>query len=77
MRSMVRLGASSWPMWRAVLAANSVSIAQEVRRLAAILSTFAELLETQRVDGIEPNFAAARAAVAHLDDAVTDRKGET
>jgi prephenate dehydrogenase len=44
-RSMLRLAGSSWPLWNAVLRANAVPLAQEVRQLAAILSVVAESLE--------------------------------
>jgi prephenate dehydrogenase len=73
-RSLLRLSGSSWPMWRAVLDANSVSVAQEVRRLAAILTEAAESLENHSVDALAARFTTASAAVAQLGDVVTDQK---
>ncbi len=74
LRSLLRLGGSSWPMWRAVLDANSVYVAQEVRRLAAILTEAAETLETHTVDALAARFSSANAAVARLADLPTDQK---
>ena len=65
--SMLRLGASSWPMWRAILGANAGALAQEVRKLADVLKEFAEALETGRADELEREFAAASAAVTRLE----------
>jgi prephenate dehydrogenase len=61
-------------MWRAVLDANSVYVAQEVRRLAAILTEAAETLETHTVDALAARFSSANAAVARLADLPTDQK---
>jgi len=73
-RSLLRLGGSSWEMWRAVLDANAVSIAQEVRRLAAILTEAAESLETHGVDALAARFASANSAVARLGAPPIDQK---
>jgi prephenate dehydrogenase len=66
MRSMLRLGASSYPMWRPILAANRFPLAQEVRALAAILSEAARALESDAVDDLAGTFALAAACVAEL-----------
>ena len=68
MRSMLRLSDSSWAMWRAVLAANSVSLAQEVRRLAAILGEAAGALETGESDRLRDRFSSAARAVNRLNE---------
>jgi prephenate dehydrogenase len=73
-RSLMRLGGSSWPMWRTILDANAVSIAQEVRRLAAILTEAAESLETHATDALAARFTSANAAIARLTDIPTDQK---
>lgn len=65
-RSMLRLGASSWPIWRAILAANRDVVAQEVRTLASVLSRVADALDDDHIDVLEVDFAAAAAAVAAL-----------
>lgn len=65
-RSMLRLGASSWAVWQAVLAANRFPVAQEVRTLAGVLLSAAEALETGKTDGLARDFAASAAAVARL-----------
>jgi prephenate dehydrogenase len=74
MRSLLRLAGSSWPMWRAVLDANSVSVAQEVRRLAAILTEAAESLEAHATGALASRFSTANAAVARLGESPTDQK---
>ncbi len=74
MRSLLRLGGSSWTMWRAVLDANSVSVAQEVRRLAAILTEAADSLETHSTGALAARFTTANAAVARLSEFPTDQK---
>lgn len=65
--SMLRLSASSWPMWRSVLDANAEALAQEVRKLADVLKDFAEALETGRAEELQREFAAAAGAVARLE----------
>jgi len=65
-RAMLRLGTSSWPMWRAIVAANGVPVAQEVRRLADVLSSFADALDGERPDVLADSFVAAAGAVARL-----------
>jgi prephenate dehydrogenase len=77
MRSMLRLGGSAWTVWRAVLSANSTHVAQEVRRLATILSEAAQALETQHVDDLAAGFRAAAAAAASVERAANDRKAES
>ena len=63
---MLRLGASSWPVWRGVLATNGVAVAQEVRALTAILTTFAAALEAGETDSLGPSFDEAARAVQRL-----------
>ena len=66
MRSMLRLSASSWPIWRAIVAANGGPIAQELRRLASVLSGVAEAIEAARPDLLADDFARSAGAVARL-----------
>jgi prephenate dehydrogenase len=73
MTSMLRLGNSSWTMWRAILRANAGAVAQEVRELAAILSGVAAALEAGDLDDVEKDFGAAARAVARLDANVAGR----
>jgi prephenate dehydrogenase len=65
-RSMLRLAGSSWTVWRAVLEANAIPIAQEVRRLAAILTGVAEALEDGDAALLERRFGEAAGAAASL-----------
>ncbi|GAC1306127.1 MAG: prephenate dehydrogenase [Vulcanimicrobiaceae bacterium] len=65
-RSMLRLGASSWPIWRAIFAANGRPIAREVRRIASVLATIADDLEGGRPDALADAFATSAAAVVRL-----------
>lgn len=65
-RSMLRLGASSWPIWRAIVAANRVAIAQEVRGLAVVLSAVADGLEYDGSQSLAADFAASSETVARL-----------
>ena len=65
-RSMLRLGASSFPMWEPVLAANARPLSQEVRALAAILNRAAQSLERGETGEVEQLFEAAAASVAAL-----------
>jgi len=65
-RSMLRLGVSSWPVWRGVLSANALPVAQEVRNLAAILSEFARALEGGEADALGARFDEAARAVQRL-----------
>jgi len=64
--SMLRLGSSSWPMWRSILDANRVPVAQEVRRLADILKGVADALDAQALDTLQARFAAAASSAAKL-----------
>lgn len=66
MRSMLRLAASSFSMWRPVLAANAGPLAQEVRALAAILTEVASDLERGDTAGVEILFGAAAVSAAAL-----------
>ena len=66
-RSMLRLAGSSWSVWNAVVRENAVPVAQEVRRLADILSGVAEALERDASDALAPDFARAAAALHRLD----------
>ena len=68
MRSMLRLGSSSWPVWRGVLAANAGAVSQEVRGLVAILTEFARALEAGEVQTLAPAFAEAARAVQRLNE---------
>ena len=65
-RSMLRLAASSFSMWRPILAAGGRPLSQEVRALAAILTDFAQSLERGETDGLGSSFEAAAASVARL-----------
>jgi prephenate dehydrogenase len=67
MASMLRLGASAWPVWHAILSANAQPVAQEVRRLAGILMGVAEALEAGAPEALRRDFDAAAAAVARLE----------
>lgn len=64
-RSVLRLAGSSWTVWEAVLHANAIPLAQEVRRLAAILTEVAGDLERDAPRGLERRFAQA-ASVAGI-----------
>lgn len=68
MRSMLRLGSSSWPVWRGVLAANAGAVSQEVRGLVTILTEFARALEAGEVQTLAPAFAEAARAVQRLNE---------
>jgi prephenate dehydrogenase len=67
LRSMTRLGASSWSMWRGILANNGANAAREARALAAILSSIAEEAERGDAACLAARFAAAADAVRRLD----------
>lgn len=64
--SMTRLGASSWTMWRSILRENAPVVAQEVRRVAGILTQIADELAAGDSDRLGSRFAAAAAARARL-----------
>jgi prephenate dehydrogenase len=64
--SMLRLAGSSWTIWQAVLEANAVPVAREVRRLAAILDDVATALESGATASLGPRFDTARHAAARL-----------
>lgn len=64
--SMVRLGASSWEMWRDVLAANRAHLAGDVRDLARALDAYARALDRGDVASLETSFAAAAETVRRL-----------
>lgn len=66
MRSMTRLGASSWAMWEGVLSANAPAVAQEVRELSAILSGIADELDADRTHLLRSRFGTAATAVGSL-----------
>ena len=66
MRSMTRLGASSWAMWEGVLSANAPAVAQEVRELSTILSGIADELDADRTHVLRSRFATAAAAAGSL-----------
>lgn len=66
-RSMTRLGGSSWPMWEPLLCAAAPQVAQEVRRLASVLSDIALALEAGGdLARVAERFDAASAALAVL-----------
>ncbi len=65
-RSMLRLAGSSWNVWGSVIRENAGPVAQEVRRLADILSGVAGALEADASDTLASDFARAAAAVARL-----------
>jgi prephenate dehydrogenase len=67
LRSMTRLGASSWSMWRGILANNGGNAAKEARAAAAILCAIAEEAERGDASSLSARFAAAAAAVRRLD----------
>jgi prephenate dehydrogenase len=78
MRSMLRLASSRWSVWQSILEANSVPLAQEVRRLAAILNGIADALESGRPATLENHFTAAARAVVRLgQDRVTEAFGSS
>jgi prephenate dehydrogenase len=64
--SMLRLAGSSWPVWHPILSANAVPLAQEVRRLATILSEFATALEDGAPGSLEEAFERANAAAVRM-----------
>jgi prephenate dehydrogenase len=64
--SMLRLAGSSWTVWQAILATNAQPVAQEVRRLAAILSDVATDLESGTVANLASRFAAAATAAERV-----------
>jgi prephenate dehydrogenase len=68
LRSMTRLGASSWSMWRGILHYNSRNVAKEMRASAAILTAIAEEVELRDASSLHERFVAAAAAVRRLDD---------
>lgn len=72
LRSTTRLGASSWNMWRGILASNGPNTAEEVRALAAILSSIAEEIENGDASALAARFAAAADAVRRLDATDSD-----
>jgi prephenate dehydrogenase len=65
-RSMTRLGASSWPVWQGVLGANAAAVAQEVRAFSAILSDIADALAAGNAGRLGPQFERASDTVARL-----------
>lgn len=65
-RSMTRLGASSWEMWQGILKSNGPTLAKEVRTLASVLSEIADELEAGRTQALESRFATAATATASL-----------
>jgi prephenate dehydrogenase len=77
MRSMLRLGASSFSMWEPILSANAGPLAQEVGALAAILTEAARSLERGETGELGALFEAAAASAARLradDDAPGDAR---
>lgn len=65
-RSSVRLGASSWAMWRPILSYDAAGAAQEVRRFTAVLSDVADVLLSGNVDSLEIRFRRAARALDAL-----------
>jgi len=65
-RSMTRLGASAWSVWRGILASNGPNVAQEVRLLAAILASVADEIALGDLDALDRRFADAARADARL-----------
>ncbi|MGH7729011.1 MAG: prephenate dehydrogenase, partial [Vulcanimicrobiaceae bacterium] len=72
-RSMLRLGGSSWAMWRPILAQNAAPLAQEVRALAEVLCEAARALESGSPEPLEARFAEAAATVACLGEGAQGR----
>lgn len=66
LRSMTRLGASSWSMWRGILANNQANVSKEVRKLAEILEVIAEEVAQADSQSLAERFAASAAATARL-----------
>jgi prephenate dehydrogenase len=66
MRSMMRLGASSWSMWKGILCHNQVNVSKEVRKLAEILGTIAEEVAQCESQSLAKRFNASAAAAARL-----------
>ncbi|HEY0798291.1 MAG TPA: prephenate dehydrogenase/arogenate dehydrogenase family protein [Candidatus Baltobacteraceae bacterium] len=71
-RSMTRLGASSWTMWRGILESNAPNIAQEVRALAAILGSVADEIANGELDALGARFFDAAATDARLHENDSD-----
>jgi prephenate dehydrogenase len=67
LRSMTRLGASSWHMWRGILENNAGNVAKEIRASAAILTAIAEEVERGNASSLAERFAVAAAAVRCLE----------
>lgn len=65
-RSMTRLGASAWSVWRGILASNGPNVAQEVRVLAAILASVADEIDRDDVPALARRFSEAASADARL-----------
>jgi prephenate dehydrogenase len=74
-RSMTRLGASSWAMWEGVLSANAPAVAQEVRELSTVLSEIADELDAARTHSLQSHFAKAAAVVGSLSQNETTPNG--
>lgn len=73
MRSMLRLGASAWPVWQPIVAANRHVLAQEVRTLAEVLAMVAGALDDDRTDVLADDFATSARAVARLGANASER----
>jgi prephenate dehydrogenase len=72
LRSATRLGGSPWSMWRGILADNGTNAAEELRALAAILTSLAEEVEAGDASALAARFATAADAVRRLDATDSD-----
>jgi prephenate dehydrogenase len=65
-RSMLRLADSPYSVWHGILRENAHPVAQEVRRLAGVLTGVADALESGASGALAADFARAAATVARL-----------
>lgn len=65
-RSMLRLAASPWSLWSAILDANRAEVAQEVQAFAGILRSVADALEAGDGAALAARFAKSASAAERL-----------
>ena len=66
LRSMTRLGASSWNVWQGILRYNGANVSKEVRKLAEILGSITEEVAQCDCESLAKRFNASAVAVARL-----------
>jgi prephenate dehydrogenase len=66
LRSMTRLGASAWSVWRGILTSNGPNVAQEVRLMASILASVADEIAAGDLAALDRRFAQAAYVDAQL-----------